>query len=409
MVDGMSITAPAPLSATLRFALHLLIAGLTGFLIIREALIGDTAGIVAVLLAIVFLVTYAAGALWLRRTGQLTMAAPWLALLTLLVLALVWISPNAAYLVFPLFFLYLAFLPRWWGVAAVAGCTLLTLVIFGIDGRLTTAGVIGPVVGATVAVAIGLGYRALLRENQERKRLIDELLATREELARTEREAGVLAERARLAREIHDTVAQGLSSIQLLLHAAERDDPGRPGLEHIQLARETAAANLAETRRFIRELTPAALDNQTLAGALERLATSIGQTNRQLADADRDQQSPVEITVRVEGTPVPLPMTIEATLLRVAQGSLANVAQHAAARRVIMTLTYMEGSVSLDIVDDGIGFDPAIGLSGANGRSGASFGLVAMRERVEQLGGAITIESRPGAGTAVAVTFGREP
>lgn len=116
---------------------------------------------------------------------------------------------------------------------------------------------VGPIIGAAVAVAIGLGYQALYREAAERGRLIDELMNTREELASTSRDAGKFAERERLAAEIHDTVAQGLSSIQMLLHAAERADPDSPAIRQISLARETAADSLAETRQLIAELTPA--------------------------------------------------------------------------------------------------------------------------------------------------------
>jgi signal transduction histidine kinase len=396
----MNVTSLTPVFTSLRMALNLMVVGLVGFIVFREALDPDGAAFVAIALAILFLATYAAGAVLLRHFAArpLVVALPWLAMLTIDALTLVWISPNAAYLVFPLFFLYLHLIPRWWGVVAVAACTLLTILILGMEGRLTASGAIGPIVGASVAIAIGLGYRALYWENRERQRLIEELLATREELFRKERETGMLAERARLAREIHDTVAQGLSSIQLLLHAAERADADRPGIEHIRLARETAALNLEEARRFIRELTPTALEGQTLAAALERLAHATSSTD----------SSTLEVTFQTVGDVVSLPMNLESALLRIAQGALANVVQHARAHRATMTLTYMENSVSLDVVDDGIGFEPSHSLLAGRAGESQSFGLVAMRERVEKLGGEITIESTPGAGTAIAVTFGWE-
>lgn len=210
----------------------------------------------------------------------------------------------------------------------------------------------------------------------------------------------MLSERARLAREIHDTVAQGLSSIQMLLHAAERADGDRPGIEHIRLARETAALNLAESRRFIRELTPVALEEQTLVGALHRLAASANLPN--VLDATAGEPVPaLEVTFQVVGEVVPLTMPVETALLRIAQGSLANIIQHASASRASLTLTYMEDSVSLDVVDNGVGFDE----HAASAATHRSFGLVATRERVEQLGGTFAFESQPGAGTAVAVTF----
>jgi signal transduction histidine kinase len=394
----MNVTSLTPVFTSLRMALNLMVVGLVGFIVVRESLDGGDAAFLAIALAILFLATYVAGALLLRRfaANQLRVALPWLGILTIEALALVWISPNAAYLVFPLFFLYLHLIPRWWGVVAVTGCTLLTILILGIEDRLTSSGVIGPLVGASVAIAIGLGYRALYWENRERQRLIEELLITREELIRKEREAGMLAERARLAREIHDTVAQGLSSIQLLLHAAERADGERPGIEHIRLARETAALNLEETRRFIRELTPVALEGQSLVHALERLAQS----------TSRASNGTLEVTFRAIGDVAPLPMTLEAAILRIAQGALTNVVQHAQASRATMTLTFMENSVSLDVVDTGCGFDVTNPPLRVRPGGSESFGLVAMRERVEQLGGTITIESEPGMGTAIAATFG---
>ncbi|MEO7374226.1 MAG: sensor histidine kinase, partial [Terrimesophilobacter sp.] len=278
-----------------------------------------------------------------------------------------------------------------WGFGAVLASTTVTVGTFGLHNGWGTGSVLGPLVGAVVAIAIGLGYRALYREAQERQRLIDDLIATQEELALRERDAGVLQERQRLAREIHDTVAQGLSSIQMLLHAVERDGPGAASLEHVRLARETAGANLAETRRFIRELTPAALTEHSLPGALTRLAES---TSRDC----------LTVTSHLSGDAVELPMRLETALLRIAQAAIANVVQHASARRAEITLTYLDDWISLDVVDDGIGFDPKQ-VTAVPTVHRTSFGLVAMHQRVEQLGGTLTIESRPGAGTAIAAAF----
>lgn len=205
-------------------------------------------------------------------------------------------------------------------------------------------------------------------------------------LPRASIEAGALEERSRLARKIHGTVAQGLSSIQLLLHAAERGGVAGEALEQVQLARETAAANLAETRHFIRALSPPALDGHTLVDAVSRLTTS----------ASRDG---LVVNFHVSGTPRTLAMPLETTLLRIAQASMSNVSQHASAKRVELTLTYLDDWVSLDIVDDGRGFDPK-----AADRPG-SFGLIALRERVEKLGGTLSVESQPGAGAAIAAAF----
>lgn len=376
----------APVFTGLRAGLHALFVGLLALVVVRVVWTGGSPwalALVAVLAAV-----YLAG-LWIARTRNRASGVAWIAALTLVWVPLMWLVPEAAYLVFPLFFLYLHLLPGWAGPAAVLAATGVTIVAFAVHGGLTVGGVVGPLVGAGVALLIGLGYGALQRRSVESEALVAELLATRDRLAATEREQGVLAERARLAREIHDTVAQGLSSIQMLLYAAERADATSPGIAHIRLARQTAADGLAETRRFIRELAPPTLD-RGLGPALQRLVE--GWAQREGID--------VEASVPTE---VSLPMDAQTALLRIAQGALANVSQHADAGRVRVSLAQDRADVRLTITDDGRGFDPA-GVEGA--ASGTdSFGLRAMRERVEQLDGDLTVESAPGAGTVVAVTL----
>ncbi|MGC0369932.1 sensor histidine kinase [Microbacterium sp. SLBN-111] len=376
----------APVFTGLRAGLHALFVGLLALVVVRVVWTGGSPwalALVAVLAAV-----YLAG-LWIARTRNRASGAAWIGALTLVWVPLLWLVPEAAYLVFPLFFLYLHLLPGWTGPAAVVAATAVTIVALAVHGGLTVGGVVGPLVGAGVALLIGLGYGALQRRSVESEALVAELLATRDRLAATEREQGVLAERARLAREIHDTVAQGLSSIQMLLYAAERADATGPGIAHIRLARQTAADGLAETRRFIRELAPPTLD-RGLGPALQRLVQ--GWAQREGID--------VEASVPSE---VSLPMDAQTALLRIAQGALANVSQHADAGRVRVALAQDGADVRLTIADDGRGFDPA-GVEGA--ASGTdSFGLRAMRERVEQLDGDLTVESAPGAGTVVAVTL----
>ena len=299
---------------------------------------------------------------------------------------LVILTPDGAFLVFPLFFLQLHLLRARWAVPAIAVSTTVTVIALAVHSGWSVGGVIGPVIGATAAVVMGLGYRALYSETRQRQQLIDELLSTRMQLAAREREAGVIEERSRLAREVHDTVAQGLSSIQLLLHAAERGGASGDVLEQVRLARETAAVNLDETRRFIRELSPPALDGQTLLDAVSRLAAS----------ASRDG---LAVNLHLSGTPRPLAMPLETTLPCIAQASLSNVSQHASATHADLTLTYLDDWVSLDIVDDGRGFNPK-----TVDRPG-SFGLISLRERVEKLGGTLSVESQLGAGAGIAAAF----
>lgn len=393
----MAHSALTPVFVGLRTGLHVLVAALTLLVVVRAVVAPSASSVVVIVVAGVLLGTYALSGLIVgagaRQAPMLRMV--WLGVLTVEWVALLWLTSEAAYLVFPLFFLFLHLLGRGWGSIAIAAATVIAIAALGIHGGWSVGGVVGPLVGAGVALLIGLGYQALAREAAQREALMQELLATRGQLAATEREAGVMAERSRLAREIHDTLAQGLSSIQMLLHAAERADPERPGVEHIRLARETAAANLADARRFIRELTPPALDDEGLGGALRRLAAS--QWAAQGLDVD----------IRVSDT-VELPMHLRTALLRIAQGAIANVIQHAEASTATVTLTVYDDRLAFEISDDGRGFAAASEATVPPGRSD-SFGLRATRERVEQLGGTVIVDSALGRGTTLMVDLAREP
>lgn len=387
----MAHSTLTPVFVGLRTGLHVLFAALLALVVVRILVTGAPDAWLPLGLAAVFAGVYLLGALVARapEPRRVVVGAVWIVGLTVVWIALLVLVPEAAYLVFPLFFLYLHVLPRVVGPVAVVVATLVAVVALGLHGGFTVGGVVGPLVGAGVALLIGLGYRALAREAVEREALVAELLATRDRLAATEHEQGVLAERARLAREIHDTVAQGLSSIQMLLHAAERADADRPGLEHIRLARETAADGLADTRRFIRELTPPSLD-QGLGAALGRLA---------------DQQwSRDGLAVHIEVPEVRLPMDVQTALLRIAQGAVANVVQHARAATVRLSLTVDGREARLTVEDDGVGFDPVT----ARERAGStdSFGLRAMEDRVGQFGGRLEIDSLPGRGTTLVAVLG---
>ncbi|MGW8432244.1 sensor histidine kinase [Curtobacterium citreum] len=382
----MAHSTLTPVFVGLRTGLHVLSAALLALVVVRIVVVGGPTAPLAGVLAGAFAVVYLLGAVVARTAGsrRVLAGALWVVGLSVVWVGLLVLVPEAAYLVFPLFFLYLHVLPRVVGPAAVVAATLVAVVALGLHGGFTVGGVVGPLVGAGVALLIGLGYRALAREAAEREALVAELLATRDRLAATEREQGVLAERARLAREIHDTVAQGLSSIQMLLHAAERADGDRPGTEHIRLARETAADGLADTRRFIRELAPPTLD-QGLGAALRRLA--------------EQQRTRDGLTVGVTVPDVALPMDVETALLRLAQGAVANAVQHARAAHVDVVVAVDGREARLTVVDDGVGFDPV--TTGDRAAATDSFGLRAMAERVEQFGGRLTVESAPGRGTTI--------
>lgn len=384
----MSHSTLAPVFTGLRFGLHALLIGLAAFAVVRAFVVSSPAAVWTLVVGIAFVAVYLIGTLAARIPSALSTARPglapaWVAALTLLWAVLVWLSPEGAFIVFPLFFVYLHLLPGHAGFAAVVVTAAFAIGALGLHLGFSVGGVIGPVVGAGVAILIGMAYRALTQEAEERERLLAELIRTRQQLADTEREQGALAERARLAREIHDTVAQGLSSIQMLLRAAERDTP-EPGAGYLKLARETAAESLADTRQIIRELTPARLD-KGLPAALHRLG--------------EEQSRRASIPIDVTATDVDLPMGTQTALLRVAQGALSNAVRHANASHITVDLVAGQGSVSLTVSDDGRGFD--VSTATADSREADSFGLQAMRERVEQLDGTLTITSASAAGTTI--------
>ncbi len=393
----MALPSPVPVQPVLRACLHLLVVGLLALAAVR-AVAGDAphAGAIAATAVVVGLI-YAIGPVLppLRRSAAA--AAAWLTVLGIGWLVLLYWTPDGIWLAFPLFFLQLHLLPVRWGLTAVATTTVAAIAGFAWhrDG-LTPPMVVGPVLGAAVAAATVLGYQALYRESEARRRLIDELTSARADLAAAEHAGGVLAERERLAREIHDTLAQGLSSIQLLLRAAERALPGRPdsALGHVQQARRAAVDNLVDARRFVRDWTPLGLEVAgSLPAALEQLCAST-------ADA-----SGPAVHAAISGVPIELPSAQEGALLRIAQAALANAVQHGRPSHVELTLSYMGTDVALDVVDDGVGFDPELVAPPGQGADGTGFGLAAMRARARALGGTLVVESAPGEGTAVAATL----
>lgn len=206
-------------------------------------------------------------------------------------------------------------------------------------------------------------------------------------------EAGVLDERQRLAREIHDTLAQGLTGIITQLEAATRARGDGDGhRRHVGVAMRLARDSLADARRSVLELTPEPLDNAHLPDALaevgRRWSTGSGVTADIVMTGSRQRLHPA----------------IEVTLLRVTQEALANVARHAGASRVAVTLSYMDDVVTLDVRDDGAGFTPPPAATSNGGGPTGGFGLTAMRQRLAEVGGVLAIESEPGAGTSISAT-----
>ena len=233
-------------------------------------------------------------------------------------------------------------------------------------------------------------HRESLAELSEVNRRLEATIAENEGLHRQllvqAREAGVVDERRRMAREIHDTLAQGLTGIVTQLQAAEQAASRTAGdpagwRRHVAAATQLARESLTEARRSVEALRPEPLDGCRLSEALAGVAERWSSLNR----------IPAQVTTT--GTARPVDPEAEFALLRAAQEALANVARHAHATRVGLTISYMENEVALDVRDDGVGFDPALTEGG--------FGLVAMRQRITALCGTLQVESEPGGGTAV--------
>lgn len=403
--------APVVPAATrwLRRGLDVLLVGLVA-LAVAGALVTSTArGVGAVLLGAVLLALYVVGR---RRVpvpvdvraprGAWWPAGAWVTGLVALWVGLSLVTTTAVWVAFPLMFVAMHVLGPRRGPVAVAVVVVLVVGVMAVwTARVALPFVLGPAIGGAVAVVVVLALEAVVRESQERQRTLDELVRTRDELAVSERERAVAAERERLAREIHDTLAQGFSSAELLLRAARTAlDAGDPATArgYVEQTREVARHNLAEARRVVRALAPADLASSNLVGALRRVADRA---------SGRAAEGGPRVVVRVSGEPVPLPTEVEAALLRVAQSALANVERHAGATRAAVTVSFLAGTgpgddaVALDVVDDGRGFDPDAVPAPTADRPGG-FGLGAMRARVADLGGTLSVESAPGAGTAVA-------
>lgn len=251
------------------------------------------------------------------------------------------------------------------------------------------------VVVAIQTGVIGLGIMGgekLTQLSEQRGRAVIELedalaenAALQSKLMDQARNAGVIEERQRMAREIHDTIAQGLIGVITQLEAA-----GRAADDHVEVrqridnAGRLARENLAEARRSVDALMPQELEKRGLPEAIGDVVERWGELNH----------LPAEMSVT--GVPQTLHPEVEVTLLRMAQEALSNVAKHARASKVRVTLSYMEDVVSLDVKDDGRGFEEA--------SSNGGFGLTAMRQRVSGLQGSLTIESGEGLGTALSAT-----
>ncbi|WP_156801653.1 sensor histidine kinase [Corynebacterium mastitidis] len=385
------------------------------------------------LLAAALAATYLAGTVWenrfARRRTQRDPAAyraAWLGLVLGQWLGLILLSAHFVWLLFPLTFLVWHAVPRdlvgflltalSWGLGVgipAAGWPLLT----GAPGW-GLGGVFGPLLGVGFASGCYFAYRALHREAAHHRRVAEQLAATQERLLLAENNAGRLAERERLSREIHDTLAQGLNSIVLFSRACQKNlralategAQGSQGTEASEGAEGTKEAEpsgaIGAARDSNRRLTTAREQLATIHSvATENLAEArllvaggapnTGDLSRALSDlgarVTERHGLPVEVVAPAEATSG-LPAEVSTTLLRVAQEALTNVVRHAHATRARLTLARWDAEIALDVYDDGTGFDPA---------SARGYGLPGIRARLDELGGGLHIDSSP-RGTVVA-------
>ncbi|MGO1798398.1 MAG: sensor histidine kinase [Microbacterium gubbeenense] len=365
--------------------------------VIRAA--GDGVALPAAIISgVAILAWHTAGTILPSKNRSRRAVVWWLIGFAVIWIAAVAVSAEFIWLAFLLWLLAGHLLPLRWGlVFAVVVLAVVIVAPILHHGATSYANVFGPLIGGIFAFGISRGYLQLLRDGAERERLVAslsraqrEMAELQDELARAQRQSGATAERTRISRDIHDTVAQALSSIRLLAHAGAARSEDEGAARTLEQVESLAGDSLADVRRIIAALAPAELEDDALAAALSRMLDRVRDEAGLAAELHVDQSLPM------------LPTEVEVALLRTAQSALANVRLHAQATRVVMSLIDAEDSVRLDITDDGVGFDMAQWDLTPDAAS-ASYGLRFMRSRLRELGGGLDIESAPGEGTAVSV------
>lgn len=353
---------------------------------------GDGGAVPVVSVGAAILLWYGWGKLGRRREGPA--GSVWPIGLVLLTLIALWISPDFAWVSFGVFVALANLLRPRRAVVAVLAVALLTgalLVLRWPGDSHPLAPLIGPVVGALAVLVLVGSARMAASEAAERQRLVDELMAARDRLALVNLAAGVRAERERLSREIHDTIAQDLTSIVLTARRSLRSlDQGETDRvrDDLEVMADAGGRGVEAARRLVRELPPAELEHSPLSEVLGAMA-----------DPDRTDGPAVEVRIEeAHGIGTAGDPAVDAALLRIAQEAVSNARRHAGADRIVVTVTRLDGFVSLDVTDDGIGFDP---MRVARDR----FGLVGMRGRAESLGGTLSVDSSADSGTAVNATI----
>ena len=304
-------------------------------------------------------------------SGAVTACSPNLAIVQVIAIPLLWsVIPSIARAVVAT-------------IATAVGVAIGIVVSVGVSAEALTQAVTIQSLSVVGSIALGLWISRIANLSHERKRLLDELTASQNEVAALGRDAGMLGERERLAREIHDTIAQDLTGLVMLSQRAQRElATGASAHETLSLLEESARTALAETRALVASGTPVALSSAGIADALERLGERFS------------RETGVEVTVHAALPP--LDRDTEVVLLRCAQEGLANIRKHARASSATVDAFSGDGSVAVRIADDGTGFDTSSPTDG--------FGLGGMRERLALVGGSLDISSSP-AGTVLIATL----
>ena len=402
----------------LRVGLHVMFCALLILGAVRVWLADDTAHAqlpVVLLVAAALGLVYAGGIVveYRARRGVGSFSSPtvnqqrsarwwWAAVVVLWLSALV-LANDFLWVLFPLVFVTLAVLPRSANLlaAAVLWAAGVIVVAWLHPQHWHIAVAIGPGIGTVFAVAIYVSYRALHREALTQRRIAEELAATQQELAATEHQAGRLEERERLARDIHDTLAQGLSSIVLLARAGRASastaeaawpESKNAATDVFSTIEDTARDNLAEARRFVRDLTaPSA--QADLPDAITEILQRLRRRGSGLGEA-------TEFRANFSGdTHRRLPESVVTAVVRCVQEALNNVAKHAHADNAVVSVAVLGDELTVDIFDDGRGFDP---VQTPQRASSHGYGLGGIQQRIAALSGTVNIESAPGEGTVVA-------
>lgn len=411
MPDHLASSTPglASVLRNLRVGLHVMFCALLILGAVRVWLADDAAHAqlpVVLLVAAALGLVYAGGIVveYRSRRGVGSFSSPtvnqqrsarwwWAAVVVLWLSALV-LANDFLWVLFPLVFVTLAVLPRPANLlaAAVLWAAGVVVVAWLHPQHWHIAVAIGPGIGTVFAVAIYVSYRALHREALTQRRIAEELAATQQELAATEHQAGRLEERERLARDIHDTLAQGLSSIVLLARAGRASASTGEAVDVFSTIEDTARDNLAEARRFVRNLTaPSA--QADLPDAITEILQRMRRRGSGLGES-------TEFRANFSGdTHRRLPESVVTAVVRCVQEALNNVAKHAAADNAVVSVAVLGDELTVDIFDDGRGFDPAQAPQRASGRG---YGLGGIQQRIAALSGTVNIESTPGEGTVVA-------